>query len=183
MNKAFKIVWSPVRQTWVVTSELTTSGGRPFLARAGISSLVLLSALISLPVYATYSETVTGGMTVTGETVPELGYQVVDGGTVINTTLNNGRQIVTGEGSQAIGTVINYDPNIDPPSIEDGKCSRPNCVPGQEVVDGAVATDTIVNTGMQQASEGGKAVNTVVNNEGIQSVKGSGFASGTVIND
>lgn len=181
MNKAFNIVWSHVRQAWIVTSELTTRNGTPFRATAGILSVILFSAMVSFPAQAEYTEEVTSGITVTGENVPEYGYQVVDGGTTINTMLNNGRQIVVGTGSQAIGTVINYENYFDAPNVNG--CSRPNCVPGQEVSDGGVATDTIVNTGMQQIIAGGRADNTVVNNEGTQSVKNGGYASGTIIND
>lgn len=181
MNKAFNIVWSHVRQAWIVTSELTTRNGTPFRATAGILPVILFSAMVSFPAQAEYTEEVTSGITVTGENVPEYGYQVVDGGTTINTTLNNGRQIVVGTGSQAIGTVINYENYFDAPNVNG--CSRPNCVPGQEVSDGGVATDTIVNTGMQQIIAGGRADNTVVNNEGTQSVKNGGYASGTIIND
>lgn len=170
-----------MRQAWIVTSELTTRNGTPFRATAGILPVILFTAMVSFPARAEYTEEVTSGITVTGEIVPEYGYQVVEGGTTINTTLNNGRQIVVGTGSQAIGTVINYENGFDAPN--NGSCSRPNCVPGQEVSDGGVATDTIVNTGMQQIAAGGRADNTVVNNEGTQSVKNGGYASGTIIND
>lgn len=61
----------------MVTSELTTSGGRPYLATAGISPLMLLSALVSFPAQAEYTDTVTSGMTVTGETVTDWNVQYV----------------------------------------------------------------------------------------------------------
>lgn len=183
MNRVFHIVWSSVKLTWIITSELTRKCGRPLQGKKRAASLVALLGATSLSTQAAYTETVTPGMTVNREIVSGWNTQKVSGGTVIDTILNNAAQELYGTGSKSIGTVINNDGKRD--------CGEPMCSSFQLVSNDAVAMGTVVNTSgaIQQVvgdvtkpyTSGGVAIGTIIN-DGAQYVGDIGYATDTIVN-
>ncbi|HFV8270560.1 calcium-binding autotransporter Cah [Escherichia coli] len=185
LNTSYRLVWNHVTGTFAVASELARTRGK----RAGVAAALSLAAVMSAPAPAADSavqagDTVNGGTltnhdnqivfgTASGMTIStglELGPDseennggqwIDNGGTASNTTVTaNGRQVVM-TGGTATDTVIHAG---------GGQSLR-----GQSV-------NTTLNGGEQWVHQGGRAVGTVINRDGYQTVKSGGLATGTIIN-
>lgn len=123
----------------------------------------ILDKLFFSTAYA-YTNDVTSGMSVTGETLSNTDYQEIhSGGTAISTTITNSGQQAIYSGGTATSTMINSG--------------------GTQTVSGGLATSTmILHGGVQDIHNFGSANSTTIGNGGTQNVDYGSSATSTTIN-
>lgn len=143
----------------------------------------ILDKLLFTTAYASYTPTVTSGMSVTGETLQNMNdlQTIENGGTVTSTTISNsGWQYNNG---MAISTTIGF---LGHQLVSSGGTASSTIINSggtQGVSDGGEADLTTVNDGGRQVvSAGGTATSTTVNARGYQLVSAGGTAVSTLIN-
>ena len=121
--------------------------------------------------------------TVTGETIANGTQHVLDGGSAVNTSIEDmGEQYISTGGTTISTAISSYATQVifDGGTAIDTTIARNSSY--QIVSEGGIASGTIVNSGGSQViSSGGSAVGTTVNFSGTQVVDG-GIVSGTTIN-
>ncbi|EOF5965440.1 autotransporter outer membrane beta-barrel domain-containing protein [Salmonella enterica] len=199
MNKSYNIVWSVARNAFVVAPEFSTSDGCPATRVRAVAAALLLA--LASPAALAYTENVTDGMTVAGETIEASQKQNISQGGVANATTVNtgGTQHVSASGTAAdttlnSGGILEVDANGTATGIVQNSGGAlivntdvanvvgTNANGTQFTISGGQASNVLLeNGGSLRVFNGDTATNTTVNHDGDLYVSSGGKAINTLV--
>lgn len=135
MNKTYRLIWSDIRQTWVVTSELAVTRGKPSRVKPAVA--LLAGALASIGVHAQVpapNALPTGGQVVGGQA------SIATSGATMNIQQSSQRAIVNWQSFNiGSGAAVNFQqPNAGAVALNRVVGSDPSAIYGSLTANGQV---------------------------------------------
>ncbi len=135
MNKTYRLIWSDIRQTWVVTSELAATRGKPSRVKPAVA--LLAGALASIGVHAQVpapNALPTGGQVVGGQA------SIATSGATMNIQQSSQRAIVNWQSFNiGSGAAVNFQqPNAGAVALNRVVGSDPSAIYGSLTANGQV---------------------------------------------